>query len=148
MVGRSECPCSPIIYAADQPTHGKTGLTPDEVGAFVFLGVLLACVLTAGCITWWVNRCRSMNASRKKAEFLRNGGMFDIGMEEIKLGEDQAERSGENVPQDGSKLDIHELSSLPEDESFGTFLIHIPGSSTLPYCSGLVALSHPQYTIK
>ena len=73
--------------------------------------------------------------------------MYDAGMEEAELGGDQAKRK-EEIAQDGSRLDIHEVSSLPEDETFGTFLIHIPGSSTMPYCSGLVALSHPQYTIK
>lgn len=128
------------FHLAGQPTLQKASLTPDEVGAFVFLGLLLVCVVTSGCITWWVNRCWDIRETRRKA---RLRGTINLGMEETSFGGETG--GGTQVE---PKQDAIDLSSLPEDEYFGTFVIHIPGSSTLPYCSSLVALSHPQYTIK
>lgn len=108
-------------------------MSADEIGAFIFLGVLLVCIVLSGCLTWLLNRCL-----KKKNKLNSNGGIYTI------------QPDAESGEASKKTLERFEVSALPGDnvDSFGTYLIHIPGSTALPYCSGMVSFSHPQYKIK
>ena len=104
-----------------QSIMSGSALSPDEMGAFVFLGVLLLCVLVAGCVTFWMNRW--LLRKRKRREKLTRN-MYDAGMDP----ESDTERNGD------SKHGTYE-PQYGTDSTFGAFLVHIPGSTATPYCS-------------
>ena len=121
---------SPVIQIStnlfdqwNQPIMSGNGLSPDELGAFVFLGVLLLCVLVAGCLTYWMNRCL-LRKRKRREKLMRN--MYNAGMDP------ETDTEGKRNGATGT----YKSQFLNEtDNSFGAFLVHVPGSTAMPYCS-------------